>query len=46
MSIFFGVLSLVGTGLAIWNAAHRDMENARFDVILGLLFSILMKLWA
>ena len=46
MSIFFGVLSLVGTGLAIWNAARRDMENARFDAILAILFAIQMRLWS
>lgn len=46
MSIFFGVLSLVGTGLAIHGAVQGKAEAARFSAIISLLFSIMMKLWA
>jgi len=46
MSTFFGVLSLVSVGLAVLSAVRHDMEAARFDAILGILFAIQMKLWS
>lgn len=46
MSIFFGALCLVNVGLAIWNAAEKDMAAARFNVIMAILSAIQMRLWS